>query len=404
MQILVLSTWWPEPADNGSRMRSMQLLRALGVRHTVHLIAFSQGPAAQVQQHELRQICASVTAIERPGRPLTLRDRVQSLFVAEPASVRATWSDAFAAAVAQATARYAPDVAVGLEIDVAPYLRQIPGIPRLLEELELGYMLEQFQQASTPRQRLRSWLTVQQHRRYVRALLADLAAVTVVSAREAALVRNLVGKRSLPIAIIPNGADVAGAAAYSYNPDPDTLIYPGALSYAANLDAVRYFVQSIFPLIRAQRPQTILRITGRTTPAQQAAIGASDGVIFTGYVDDVRALIARSAVEVVPLRQGGGTRLKILEALALGTPVVSTPKGSEGLDLVDGTHLRIATSPQQFAAHTLELLQNATLRQQLGSAGRVAVQAQYDWHIIADRFCDLVSSVGMRNSYADHAA
>jgi polysaccharide biosynthesis protein PslH len=400
MRILALSTWWPEPADNGSRMRIMQLLRALSARHELHLIGFSQGPAEHVQRSELTQICASAVAIERPGRPLTTTDRLQSLFVAEPASVRATWSPVFASAAIEAAQRLQPDVVIALEIDVAPYARQIPNVPRLLEELELSYTFEHYRQYRDPRLRLRYLLTALQHRRYVSALLRDFAAVTVVSAREAELVRQIVGSQALEIAVIPNGADVVGSAAYCYQPDPDSLIYPGALSYAANLDAARYFVSEILPLIRRQHPATRLRITGRNTPAQVAAFGAAEGVSFTGYVDDIRALIARSAIEVVPLRQGGGTRLKILEALAIGTPVVSTSKGIEGLDLEPGQHLFVADTAQAFAERTMDLLARAELREYLSVTGRRVVAERYDWRLIAARFCDLVEELVPRDNHA----
>lgn len=405
MRILILSTWWPEPADNGSRMRIMQLLRSLGARHELHLVAFAQQPAATVRRAELDRLCVSVAAVERPGRPLTIADRLQSLFVAEPASVRATWSPAFAAAAAEVEARVRPDLVIAMEVDVAPYACRLRHAPRLLEDLELSSVFEHYREYRDPRPRLRYLLTAIQHRRYVGALLRHFAAVTVVSAREAALARQLTGPRPLQVAIVPNGADVAGCAAYSYRPDPDTLIYPGALSYDANLDAARYFLTAIHPQVRQVRPQALLRITGRNTPAERAALGVAEGVAFTGYVDDIRALIARSAAEVVPLRYGGGTRLKILEALAVGTPVVSTSKGTEGLsDLQPGRHLLVADTPQAFAERTVALLGDAGLRASLSEAGRRAVAAHYDWRTIAGGFTAFVEELVMRSDHARRAA
>jgi glycosyltransferase involved in cell wall biosynthesis len=238
----------------------------------------------------------------------------------------------------------------------------------------------------------------------VHALLRDFCAVTVVSEQEAALVRQVGGPAAPAIAVVPNGADVTGAAAYTYQPDPDTLIYPGALSYDANLDAARYFVQAILPLIRQVRPNALVRITGKNTPDQQAALGNAAGVAFTGYVDDVRALIARSSVEVVPLREGGGTRLKVLEALALGTPVVSTTKGVEGLELEPGRHLLVADTPEAFAAHTLQLLANPHLCAALSAAGRQWAAERYDWRAIAEQFTTFIETHARRNCYVDHAA
>lgn len=393
MRILALSTWWPEPADNGSRMRIMQLLRQLAARHELHLIAFTQDPPAETRRDELSALCASVAAIERPRGQIRFVDRLASLAVSEPASVRVTWSREMAQAVAAAGARLRPDVVVAFQIDMAPYARLLEGAPRILEELEVSFLLEHYRQHRDPRRRLRYLLTALQHRRYVSSLLRAFAAVTVVSRHEAELVGRLARGRSPEVAIIPNGADVEGCRAYRYDPEPDTMIYPGALSYDANLDAARHFLGAIMPLILRERPAARLRITGRSTPEQRAALPPSPGVEHTGYVDDVRALIARSAVEVVPLRQGGGTRLKILEALALGTPVVSTAKGAEGLDLVGGRDLVIADSPEEFAAATVELLARPELRARLSAVGRLAVAAQYDWRAIGGRLVALVEAV-----------
>ncbi|MFQ3661913.1 MAG: glycosyltransferase family 4 protein [Chloroflexaceae bacterium] len=393
MRILALSTWWPEPADNGSRMRIMQLLRQLAARHELHLIAFTQGPAAAARRDELGQLCASLTAIERPMRPIRLSDRLVSLLVPEPASVRATWCPELARAVAATATRVSPDVAIVFEIDMAPYVKWLRGVPLILEELELTYLLEHYRQQPDLRWRLRFLLTALQHRRYVTKLLGRFAAVTVVSEREAALVRDLIHGRPLELAVVPNGADLAACRPYRYDPDPDTLIYPGALSYAANLDAMAYFLAEVFPRIRQARPATTVRITGHSTPAQRAALPATAGVEYTGYVDDVRALIARSAVEVVPLREGGGTRLKILEALALGTPVVSTTKGAEGLDLTPGRDYLIADTPAAFAETTVHLLANPDERTRLSANGRRAVAERYDWRTIGARFVALVETI-----------
>jgi glycosyltransferase involved in cell wall biosynthesis len=398
MRILALSTWWPEPADNGSRMRIMHLLRTLGERHEVHLVAFSQGPTAQLRDDELRRICASVQAVARPGRPIGLADQLVSLTRPEPASVRATWSAAFATRVTQTALQVQPDVILAFQIDVAPYAQQVPGALRVLEELELNYIFGQPRVQHSLKGRLRAHLTALKHRQYVAWLLRDFAAVSVVSEHEAALVRNL-APRNLALAVLPNGADIVGCASYAYAPEPDTLIYPGALSYDANLDAMRYFLCAIFPLITRERPNTTLRITGKATAEQRAALPALPGVTFTGYVEDIRGLIARSCVEVVPLRQGGGTRLKILEALALGTPVVSTAKGAEGLEVRPGHDLLIADEPRAFAEATLRLLADPDLRARLSAAGRQTVAQRYDWRTIGQRLDDLLyTAVAQRNA------
>ncbi|WP_299645225.1 glycosyltransferase family 4 protein [uncultured Chloroflexus sp.] len=392
MRILILSTWWPEPDDNGSRLRAMAILRGLAARHELHLLAFSQGPATKVQTTEISRLCRSWQAFERPDRPLTLSDRLGSITSSKPASVRVRWSTAFAEAVVAAAKRWQPDVVLAMQIDVAAYACLVPNTPLVLEELELASILESYRHQSGL-DRLRSLLTATQHRRYVSTILPAFAAVTTVSEREAELARQIVGSQRPVITVIPNGVDSAACAAYGYRPEPDTLIYPGALSYSANFDAVDYFLRSIWPLIRARHPQARFRITGRVTDEQRAALPNMPGVEYTGYVDNIRDVIARHAVEVTPIREGGGTRLKILEALALGVPVVSTSKGAEGLELIDGKHLLLADTPMDFARATSRLLTDPPLARRLGETGRQAVAVRYDWRVIVPRLNDMLEEV-----------
>lgn len=398
MRVLILSTWWPEPADNGSRLRAMHLIRSLAREYEVHLIAFTQGPVEDVQRRELDRLCASTHAIRRPDWNPGRLARVVGLLHPEPSYYRASWSQPFAQTVNALAAQVKPDVVVAFEIDVAGYARCAPGIPAILEEIELASLFEQFSKQPPGPHRLRYWLTWAKHARYVKGLINSFAACTVVSAREERLVRYLVGPHQ-KVEVVPNGADVASCAGYRYRPDPNTLIYPGALSYSANLDAMRFFLSDVFPLIRQVRPETVLRITGRSTAEQRAALPSVAGVELTGYVEDVRGLIARSSVEVAPLTEGGGTRLKILEALALGVPVVSTSKGMEGLDLTSGRELLVANNPAAFAAATLRLLDQPELRRRLGEAGRRAVTERYDWAVITPRFNRLVEQIAGSVTY-----
>ncbi|HEB65696.1 MAG TPA: glycosyltransferase, partial [Chloroflexi bacterium] len=148
--------------------------------------------------------------------------------------------------------------------------------------------------------------------------------------------------------------------------------------------AMAYFLRDIYPLVRALRPQVRLRITGKTDGVPVERLPLDEDVTLTGYVDDIRPVVARSWITVVPLRVGGGTRLKILESLALGTPVVSTSKGAEGLALEDGKHLLIADTPQAFSQAVVRLLEDPHLRARLGEAGRERVRQLYDWKQIGE--------------------
>lgn len=378
MHILFLSAWCPLPADNGAKLRISHLLRELAQRHTVDLLAFAPEHPDDAALRDLHAICADLELL--PETPFAGRAGGRGLLSTRPRSVVANHSTAMVKAVERrAGRRY--DLVIASQLHMAPYALLLAGIPLLLEELELAVIRDQYRSQTTLRGRMRYGLTWWKTRRYVSKLLRAFAGATVVSQQELALIQPLAPPH-MPMAIVPNGVDVAACAGDFGLPEAGTLIYPGALSYDANFDAMTYFLQEILPRVRAVRPDTRLRITGRATPAQIAALPQAAGVEFTGFLHDVRPAVAHAWAEVVPLRKGGGTRLKVLEALALGTPVVATAKGIEGLALEHDRHVLVANTPAEFATQTLRLLDQPELRARLAAAGRQVVGEHYDWQAI----------------------
>ena len=207
------------------------------------------------------------------------------------------------------------------------------------------------------------------------------------------------GCASTRIEVVPNGVDAAACAAVRTasishaTPTADTVIYPGALTYSANLDAVTWFARKVWPRLLRSRPQARFLVTGSTAGVDIAALTAVPGLSFTGYLPDVRPTLASAQVCVIPLHQGGGSRLKVLEAMALGVPVLSTTKGVEGLDLEPGRHCLVADDPETFAAQLERLLDDPALGRRLAAAALAEVVPRYDWPPIAGRFVDLVEAV-----------
>jgi glycosyltransferase involved in cell wall biosynthesis len=195
------------------------------------------------------------------------------------------------------------------------------------------------------------------------------------------------------VEVIPNAVDLPRYNGEFGAPRPNSLVFCGALTYRANYDAVQFYLTDIDPLIAASVPERELQVTGSTAGVSLAALPPRAGVSFTGYVDDIRPVVAQSWASIVPLRQGGGTRLKILESLALGTPVVSTSKGAEGLDVNDGENILLADEPREFAAKLTHLLQSPGLRHKLAAAGRDLVASRYDWRVTGARLCALVDEL-----------
>lgn len=397
MRVLFLSRWYPYPPDNGSRIRVFSLLKHLSARHTVDLISFTEEPLTHEQLQAMRAYCRNVAAV--PYRSFQPRrwKALLGLFSPRPRSVIDTHNADMQQRVEQAGRAGDVDVVIASQIDMAPYALAVAGVPRIFEEVELTVLYENYVKQRSPLQRVRRGLGWWKTSRYVAGLLRAFDGCTVVSEAERERVGALLPGYQ-PVAVIPNGVDVAHPTDTFGAPEADTLIYSGALTYPANFDAMDFFLREVFPLIRAERPNVRIVITGKLNGVPVDRLPQLEGVIFSGYLDDVRPAVARSWVSVVPLREGGGTRLKVLEALALGTPVIATRKGAEGLDLVPGRDVLIADDPAEFAAAVVCVLRDPALRATLGRDGREAAAGKYNWRMIGERFCGFVETVARRAS------
>ncbi len=396
MKLLFLSRWFPFPADQGSKIRVQQLLRALAEEHTVDLISFHEASVDPAQLADARAICHRVVTI--PYR--SFRPRQWTAWVAalgrQPRSVTATFSREFLQTARELCREDSYDAVIASQRDMVPYAVALEVPVRLLEELELAGLFEQYARQGHPLRRLRYGLMWRKYRSYMRRSLPRFDGCTVVSRQERDLVRQLLPAYE-SLQIVPNGAVINPvlAGGIQANPVPDTMVYAGSITYQANFDAVDYYLSHIHPVVQAQHPKATLRVTGRQDEELQSALPASPGVIFTGHLEDVRPEIAASWLSVVPLRVGGGTRLKVLESMALGTPVVATPKGAEGLELVAGRDLLVAGEPAAFAEAVLRVLKDPDLRRRLSMAGRQAVQA-YDWTKVRRSFVSYVEELVRR--------
>jgi glycosyltransferase involved in cell wall biosynthesis len=189
------------------------------------------------------------------------------------------------------------------------------------------------------------------------------------------------------IEVIPNCISATDYVNVLTIPQPNSLIFTGSFRYAANHEAMVWFLRDVYPRIQHGQPNATLMITGDHA---NLPLPAATGVTLSGHVQDVRPAIAGAWCSIAPLQTGGGTRLKILEAMALGTPVVATPKGAEGLDVVDGVHLLIGDTPETFANAVERVLQEPELRQRLIDNARRLVYSEYEWTRVMPRFLDLV--------------
>lgn len=389
MRILFLSGWYPYPPNNGSKLRIYSLLRGLAQHHEVTLLSFADQPDVDPEAPQLRSLCREVQVVPRKAfDPRSWRARLGFLS-ATPRSVIDTFSEEMAQCIDQTVSQGEFDLVIASQWSTAVYGRHFQGLSALLEEVEVGVPYGQFAQASSAWRRARYGLTWAKHQAYLGRLLRCFRACTVVSEQERALLSAVVPVYQA-IEVIPNCINLAEYRDVRGSPQTNTLIFTGSFRYSANHDAMTWFLDEAYPRIQARAPGVRLIITGDHA---DLPLPPADNVTLTGFVDDVRSLIEAAAISLVPVRVGGGTRLKILEAMALHTPVVATAKGAEGLDVQHGEHLLIADTSEAFAEAVLRLLGDPTMRQRLADKGYQLVRDRYDWAAVMPRFLDLVERV-----------
>ena len=393
MRILCLSPWFPYPLDTGSRIRVYHQLRAMSERHQVTLLTLDPQGWAPAEIKAVEPMCEHVTLVPRdPFQRGRLRTTTR-FFSLKP--IVNTPFPEMSYLVHQFHSEQPFDIVVASTTVMAHYALGLPRIPRMLEEHNsfTRWREERYMEQTSPLQRLRCWISWRKTMRYESRLFSLFDLVTMVSEQDARVTRRLLHHGGPPVSVIPNGVDCEYNRFGLRKALPNTLIFNGALTYSANYRAMQYFLSRIYPMIRQQAPDVTLTITGCTKDVDLASLQLDDSVQLTGYVDDVRPLVASASACIVPIRDGGGTRLKILEAMALGTPVVATSKGAEGLEVKSSKDILIADDPETFAASVIRLLADPSLRQWLTPNARHLVEQRYDWTQIGQRFVRLTEDV-----------
>jgi glycosyltransferase involved in cell wall biosynthesis len=395
VRVLIVAPQVPWPPHQGTTIRNFNIARHVAGRHTVTLLAFGDPAAAVGPLHDLG---IEVLAVPPPP-PRSLPTRFIDLFTtATPDLARRLSSPAMDAAIAPFDSRPFDVVQIeGLEMaahGLAVHAalcgsRTGAGRPRLIYDGHNAEWVLQARARTADLRRPRGWpgaaysvLQTWKLRRFERRLLAAADAVVAVSAADADALHALAP--ATRIAIVPNGVDTA-----FYTPadpdavDPDLCVFTGKMDFRPNIDAMAWFCGEVWPLIRARRPAARLAIVGRDPAARvQALADEARGIAVTGAVADTRPWIGRAGVVVVPLRVGGGTRLKVLEAMAMAKAIAATSLGVEGLDLAAGEEVLVADTPPAFAAAVVQLMEDADLRRRLGAQARDRAVADYRWEVL----------------------
>lgn len=404
MRILLLTPQRPYPPHQGTTLRNFNLVKELARRHQISVLTFLEPDQDPADPGPLSDLCEWVEAVPVPRRSTAQRLR-QLLFTRRPDMSWRLWSSTFIDRLTRRLAAESFDVVEIEGIEMAPYRAAIAAArpkPLIIYDAHNAeWILQQRACAAdikTPARwpaALYSWVQWHRLRRYEANLLQQVDHTVAMSAPDKVALRDVVS--NAPISVIPNGVDLAAYRHFRGRPREFDLLFTGKMDFRPNIDAVLWFGQHVWPLIQNRRPQTTFAIVGQRPHPRLDLLRDMPGVTITGYVSDVRPYIAGATVYVAPLRVGGGTRLKLLEAMAMAKPIVSTTVGAEGFPVVNGQEIILTDEPEAFAGQVLSLLDNPARRRELGQAGQTFAQANYGWDALVPQL-EKVYEAGLKQN------
>ena len=398
MRVLIVSTGIPFPPANGGLLRTYHLAHSL------------------CQNHEVTLACFSFEKSDPPSFPCRIIDvpwELPQLYqdmvsVDETVAARAThtlqhetkepWLASFydLPAMEEVLRRESAhhDVVIFEGSDTARFMQFLPNsLPKILDFMDVHSAMSQ-RDTSRIEEGTKAKIDATYELRRIIDYEKDLASRTLLcltcSDLESDHARKLLGASNLYV--FSNGVDTSFHTPSDVEPEPNSFLFVGTLNYAANIEAVHYFIRDIFPLIRHEIPDAQFHIVGSRAVESLKQLGKEPGVTFHGRVEDIRPYAWRAAVSVIPLLSGGGTRSKILEGAAQGKAMVSTAIGAEGLNMRHGKELIIADTPEDFAKAAITLARNPEMRREFGTQA-CKVSFQYDWKKIENEFLNFFENL-----------
>ena len=396
MKVLWVNTNFLHPTSKGGQIRTLEMLRHLHRRHEIHYVAIAD-PAQPEGPARAHEYCSKAYPfpfrIPQKSSPAFLWQAAAGIFSPTPLAVRRFHPPGMRPFLEELIRKEHFDRAVVDHLAPSAYFPDLPHAVFFQHNVETVIWRRHVDHASSP---LHRWyFQLQARRMYEFERRVSLAAgrIVAVSPADASAMRELFGVTS--VSEIPTGVNLEYFRPPAIPLPSDTtadLLFVGSMDWLPNVDGVLYFVREILPLIR-RRQECSLAIVGRTPPPNITALAARDARIqVTGTVPDIRPYLWGGAVSVVPLRIGGGTRLKIYEAMAACIPVVSTTIGAEGLTIHPPVDIRIADKPHDFADRCVELLSNHEERRQIATTASEMVAASFSWERVSRCFEEILRS------------
>ena len=382
----MLSPTLPWPLNMGSRIRIYHVLRELArIGHEVTLFTLAHEPYDSDDLEPLKTYCRELLVIPIKNRP-RLHAAIKSIISRKPYRVAKFESQKFRQAVAQAFQEDYDILWAHFMETLAYVLQSHARGKRPIVVLDQHNADERFWETyareGSPWIRLFAKINLWQLRGIQASLLKLVDVILSASKEEADFARTRLLNSTTQVWVVPNGVDIESFRSLDTTECKNRIIFCGSMDVFMNIDAVNWFACRVFPRVREAVSGAEFWIVGRNPAPKVKALASLPGVRVTGQVEDVRPYYAKAKVAVAPFRYGGGTKLKVLEAMALGVPVVATSVGCQGIDVTPGKHLFKEGNEEAFAQRVVSLLQDECLRRQMAKEARRLVEERYSWHAI----------------------
>ncbi len=398
MKILWVKTDFLHPTNRGGQIRTLETLRQLHANNEVHYVAYND-PAQPEGLARASEYSYKAYPVNRPipprGSPRFFVQLALNSVSRLPLAVGRYASREMREQVASLVRAHRFDSVVCDFLSVAPNIPDLSRAVLFQHNVETVIWRRHAEHASSPVRRAYFRLQANRMFRCERDACRSAAHIVAVSENDATQMKDLFGVTR--VSPVSTGVDIAYFARPASRRVPDdasrSIVFVGAMDWMPNIDGARWFTQQVLPLIRQRRPGVKLILAGRSPAEELKAFTAADPLIeVTGTVPDVRPYLWDAAISIVPLRIGGGTRLKIYEAMAAGVPVVSTSIGAEGLAVEDGGNISIADTPELFATRCLALLDCPEKAKQLAAAALSLVTDRFSWAQVGRQFESILRS------------
>lgn len=393
MNILWLSHLVPYPPKGGNLQRSFNLLKEVAKENHIFLLAFNQKFLLRTPQmlrksvEQLKKHCDYVRVFDIPCEKHRLAWfwlLFLNLFSVYPYSVKKFWSPRMMESVKKLVRTHKIDLVHFDTIPLVQYSTYLGNSKRVLNHHNVESRLL-FRMAQAEKNPLKKWYLYFQSkklRKYESEAIKKFDLNLVVSPPDKKEIQSFSIKAK--VEIIPNGVDTEYFHILETPIRKNNLVFTAGMNWFPNRDAVIYFLKEMWPLVKKVIPDLSLTLIGYEPPEEVVSLGKKEKVEILGFVDDVRPYVAQATAYIVPIRVGGGTRLKILDAFACGKAVISTSIGCEGLEVTSGRDILIGDSPEEFAQQVIKVCTDSDLRRSLGREGRKLVEEKYTWRLIGE--------------------